>query len=122
MQDLANQTLALAKGNSVAPGQVTAVQQRRLNAMQVQGDSVWAQYFRQVGLNAASFDAPAMVKQNVLSTQADWSQIDLKGGFAALNLSSQDMNDFLKYQQAQNAATTQELISAAMIVATIIAL
>jgi len=120
LQDIANQSLGLAKGNTVGPGQVTPAQQAKLNQMQTQGDSVWNQYFKQAGLNAASFDPAGLVKSNVLSTEAAWSQMDLKGGFAALNLSSQDMNAFLKYQQAQNDATTQELVSAAEIVGTIL--
>lgn len=117
LQTIATQTLAAAP--IVAPGQVTPAQQAELNSLQVAGTSALTQYYTGLGLNAASFNPGALVKSNILATQAAWSQNDTTEAIQALDLSSKDYNQYMEDQLKSNEQTQKELMIAASIAATI---
>jgi hypothetical protein len=117
LQTIANQTLAAA--NPVAPGGVTASQQKQLQALSKAGTSALMQYYTGLGLHAASFNPGALVNSGILATQAQWSENDTASALSALNLSSKDYNQYMLDQLKENEQTQKDLMVAASIAATI---
>jgi hypothetical protein len=117
LKTIANQTLAAA--SPVAPGAVTSNQQKKLNQLAASGTSELMQYYAGLGLHAASFNPGVLVKSGILATQAQWSEADTAGAIQALNLSSQDYNQYMLDQLKENEQTQKDLMVAASIAATI---
>lgn len=99
------------------PGQVNANQKKTLAALKGSANSAWDQYFRGLGLDAASQGYHGSVNALLGTAQATWSQQDALAGLSALNVSSQAYNQYLKNQQTENDQTMKLLESAAVIVA-----
>lgn len=117
LQTIANQTLAAA--TPVAPGAVTTKQQQQLNALAKEGTSALVQYYTGLGLHAASFNPGVLVNSGILATQAQWSEMDTANALSALNLSSQDYNQYMLDQLKSQEQTQKDLMIAASIAATI---
>lgn len=118
LQTIANQTLNLAK--PVTPGAVTPQQQEVLNQEKSSGQSMWADYYKGLGLSTIAFNPDALVNSTIAATTAEWSQQDTSNALSALNLSSTDYNQYLKDEQVANEQSMKLIFTAAAVVGSIV--